>query len=42
MSKTYENYVAARERAENIAKVKVDHLNELAIKKIVNMKKAER
>jgi hypothetical protein len=36
MSKTFENYVRARERAELLAKDKVDHLNELALQKIKN------
>jgi hypothetical protein len=42
MSKTFENYIRARERAENIAKEKVEHLNNLALSKIKNQKKAER
>lgn len=36
MSKTYENYIRARERAENIAKEKVEHLNQLALQKVKN------
>lgn len=42
MSKTFENYVRVRERAEILAKEKVEHLNELALKKLKNEKKAER
>ena len=42
MSKTFENYIRARERAENIAKEKVEHLNNMAVQKIKNSKKAER
>ena len=42
MSKTFDNYVRARERAENIAKVKIDHMNDMALKKIKNQRKAER
>lgn len=42
MSKTFENYIRARERAENIAKEKVEHLNDMAVLKVKNQKKAER
>ena len=42
MSKTYENYIRARERAESIAKDKVEHLNKLALSKMKNQMKAER
>lgn len=42
MSKTFENYIRAREKAEKIAKDKVEHLNQLALQKIKNQKKAER
>ena len=37
-SKTYENYLRARENAEKVAKEKVDRLNYLALKK-ANFKK---
>jgi hypothetical protein len=33
MSKTFENYIRARERQESIAKEKVEHLNILAMNK---------
>jgi hypothetical protein len=40
MSKTFENYIRARERAENIAKDKIDQLNKYAMTKFYNSKKA--
>lgn len=41
MSKTFENYIRARERAENIAKDKIDQLNKYAMTKFYNSKKAQ-
>jgi hypothetical protein len=34
MSKTFENYIRARERAELVAKEKIDKLNKMALNKI--------
>lgn len=42
MSKTYDNYLRARERAEQIAKEKIDHLNNLALQKVKHQKLAEK
>jgi hypothetical protein len=36
MSKTFENYIKAREKAEQIAREKVEHLNQLALQKMKN------
>jgi len=42
MSKTFENYIRARERAENAAKEKIDKLNLMALNKIKHQKLAEK
>lgn len=42
MSRTFENYVKARENAERRNKEFVDRLNDLSLAKIKNQKKAER
>lgn len=42
LSKTFENYILARERQEKIAKEKIEHLNKLAIDKVKHRKNAEK
>lgn len=42
LSKTFENYIMARERQEKIAKEKIEHLNKLAIDKVKHRKNAEK
>ena len=42
MSKTFENYIKARENAERIAKEKVDKLNNDALLKVKHQKLAEK
>jgi hypothetical protein len=41
MSKTFENFLKAKERCEMKAKERVDRLNHLALQKVKNAKKAE-
>jgi hypothetical protein len=42
MSKTYENYIRAKERQDSLAKDQVDRLNSIAINKVKHQKLAER
>ena len=41
MSKTFENFLKAKDRLEERAKERVDRLNYLALQKVKNQKKSE-
>lgn len=41
ISKTFESYMRVRDRAEHIAKEKVESLNKMSLHKFKNQKKAE-